>query len=263
VDKTDIIDTHAHIFRRGAELAADRRYAPGYEALPEALLAAMAARGVRRAILVQPSFLGVDNSFLIEAMAAAPARFAGVAVVPPDIGRAGLAALKAAGVVGVRLNCIGRPAPDPGGGHRPLVEALASLGLVLQIQAEGAQWRSMEAALAAAPGPVVIDHFGRTPVGHESGGFESLLRAAARSPDIWFKFSAPYRLAENAAPECARRILDTVGGGRVIWGSDWPHTQHEGRFGYDDTLGWLEGWMPSAEDRRAALGPNAMRLFGM
>lgn len=263
MDSTEIIDTHVHIFRRGAELAANRRYAPGYDALPEALSAAMAAHSVRRAILVQPSFLGVDNSFLIETVAAAPARFAGVAVVPPDIGPEGLMALRAAGVVGVRLNCIGHPAPDLDGGHRRLIEALASLGLVLQIQAEGAQWSSMEAALSAAPGPVVIDHFGRTPVGHESGGFESLLRAAKRSPNIWFKFSAPYRLAENAAPECARRILDTVGAGRVIWGSDWPHTQHEDRFGYGNTLGWLEDWMPRVADRRAALGLNATRLFGI
>jgi predicted TIM-barrel fold metal-dependent hydrolase len=263
VGGADIIDTHVHVFRQDAALVPGHRYAPDHDALPEDLARRMASNGVGRALLVQPSFLGFDNSFLLKAIAENPARFSGVAVVPPDIGRTALAALRGRGIVGVRLNCIGQPAPDLADAYRPLIEHLASLGLALQIQAEGAQWTAMEAALAASPGPVIIDHFGRTPVDHASRGFESLLRAAARSPHMWFKFSAPYRLPEGAAAACASRILDVVGNDRIIWGSDWPHTQHEGRFGYAETLAWLESWLPREADRQKVLAENAARVFGL
>ena len=157
------IDTHVHIFRRDAPFAAGRRYAPDYDASPEALRAQMATVGVGRAILVQPSFLGFDNTYLLAAIAAAPEAFAGVAVVDPRTETAEIAAMQRAGIVGARLNCIGRPAPDFAGAEVELARRLAGLGMALQIQAEGAQWRAMEAFLSDPPGRVVIDHFGRSP----------------------------------------------------------------------------------------------------
>jgi predicted TIM-barrel fold metal-dependent hydrolase len=256
-----VTDTHVHIFRRGEGLAEDRRYAPGYDALPGVLAGLMQSAGVARAMLVQPSFLGTDNRFLLDAIAAAPALFGGIAVVDPAISKAGLAALAEAGVSGVRLNAIGKPAPDFTGPHAGMVRHLADQGLVLQLQAEGGQWGAMEAFLSAPPCPVVIDHFGRTPPGDASGGFESLLRAASRSERLWFKFSAPYRMAEGIAAICAETILRTVGPERIIWGSDWPHTQFEGRNSYADTLAWLAEWVPDAGARNAILAGNLARLF--
>jgi predicted TIM-barrel fold metal-dependent hydrolase len=263
VSTANIIDTHVHVFQRDAALAPGRRYAPSADATPDDLWGWMQPAGVDRAVLVQPSFLGFDNSYLLDAIGRDPGRFLGVAVVPSDTGRNVLADLRRGGVVGIRLNCIGHPAPDLAGEMRPLVQNLAALGMTLQIQAEGAQWLALEAALSDSPGPVVIDHFGRTAPGDASGGFESLLRAAARSPRIWFKFSAPYRFADGAAAGCAGLIRDTVGIDRIIWGSDWPHTQFEGRFGYGATLDWLSGWLPRPEDRRAVMAENPARLFGL
>ena len=263
VEKTDRIDTHVHIFAKNAPLAADHRYAPDYDALPAHLVATMREAGLSRALLVQPSFLGTDNSFLLEAIAADPTRFAGIAVVDPTISLAGLDALRRGGIVGVRLNCIGKAAPDFSGTHRALTEHLAALGMVLQIQAEGAQWLGMEAFLSAPPICVVIDHFGRTAPDDPSGGFASLLRAAARSDRMWFKFSAPYRLAPGAAASCACAILKTVGGERIVWGSDWPHTQFEGRHTYREALDWLASWVPDASGRANILSRNPAKLFGL
>ncbi len=143
-----------------------------------------------------------------------------------------------------------------------LLQALAACGMTLQVQAEGAQWSAIERALSEPPVDVVIDHFGRTPPGHDSGGFESLLRAARRSQRLWFKFSAPYRLPAGAARDCAAAILDSFGTERILWGSDWPHTQFEGRFGYADALAWLTDWAPDPDDRARILTDNPRRLMG-
>ena len=91
--------------------AADvRRYAPDYNATPEDYIKVLDANGVSHAVLVQPSFLGTDNHYLLDALRRYP-RFRGIAVVQPTIRSDELRALDEAGVVGIRLNLIG--APDP------------------------------------------------------------------------------------------------------------------------------------------------------
>lgn len=259
-----MVDTHVHVFERSLPLAAQRRYQPDYDARAQDLLVAMQSAGIARAVLVQPSFLGTDNSYVIEQIARFEGAFAGVAVIEPDMGMADLAALRRAGIVGIRLNCIGSKAPDfSRGTYREMAERLAATGLVIEIQAEGAQWRSIASALPHLPGPVLVDHFGRTPAGDASGGFEALLAAAGETERLWFKFSGPYRFADGAAAGCASAILAAAGPDRVVWGSDWPWTQCEGRFHYAETLDWLARWVPDAAARQAILADNPARLFGL
>src|ERR1700760_358835 len=101
------IDTHTHIFTPELQFTARRRYTPPYAATAHHLLARMSRHGVEQAVLVQPSFLGIDNSYLLAALAATPERLRGVVVVSPDIDDDTLAVYDAAGVVGIRLNLIG------------------------------------------------------------------------------------------------------------------------------------------------------------
>src|SRR3954447_5853788 len=55
-------DCHAHVFKRGLKLADVRRYAPDYDATPQDYLRVLDENGMARGVLVQPSFLGTDNS---------------------------------------------------------------------------------------------------------------------------------------------------------------------------------------------------------
>ncbi|WP_395831228.1 amidohydrolase family protein [Elstera sp.] len=261
---TPLIDTHVHLFDRQYGLASKRRYDLDYDALPAHLRREMALAGVSAAVIVQPSFLGTDNSYLLQVIAESDGRFSGIAVVEPNISGQELARLKAAGIIGLRLNCIGERAPNLAvAPYSFLVGELARLGMILQIQAEGEQWCALEKSLVACPATLVIDHFGRTPPGDVSGGFESLLRVAAQSSRICFKFSAPYRLKTGAAVHCARAILDTVPIDRILWGSDWPATQFEGCHTYQDTLAWLEEWVPRPDDRQKVLWQNPINLLGV
>jgi len=58
-------DGHAHVFRRDLSMVENRRYTPEYHAEMEDYLIHLQANDLDGALLVQPSFLGTDNSYLL------------------------------------------------------------------------------------------------------------------------------------------------------------------------------------------------------
>ncbi|MEJ0022997.1 MAG: amidohydrolase family protein [Alphaproteobacteria bacterium] len=156
------VDTHAHIFAKDLELAEVRRYAPTYDATAEDYLTQLDANDVRGGVLVQPSFLGVNNSYLIAAIAKYPDRFRGIAVVEPDINPKQLDAMDTAGVVGIRLNLQRLPIPKFTQGAWPkLLAHLRRLDWQVEIIREGPDLPFMIEPLLDAGVNVVCDHFGR------------------------------------------------------------------------------------------------------
>src|ERR671933_1328754 len=137
------VDTHAHVFKRGLPLADVRRYAPDYDATPEDYIRVLDANGVSHSVLVQPSFLGTDNSYLLDALHHYP-RFRGIAVVPPTVSPDELQAFDEAGVVGIRLNLIGLPDPRLDADPWPsLLKRLAELDWQGELHAEGRRLPSL------------------------------------------------------------------------------------------------------------------------
>jgi len=106
------IDTHAHIFRTDLPLVNNHRYAPEYNALGEAFIRQFEQHGLSHGVLIQPSFLGTDNHFMLEALKAHPNKLKGIAVVDPNISDTMLEELDDAGVVGIRLNLIEKTLED-------------------------------------------------------------------------------------------------------------------------------------------------------
>ena len=112
---------------------------------------------------------------------------------------------------------------------------------------------------------LVVDHFGR-PGGSTAGdaGFDWLLRAAAKGR-TWVKLSAAYRNWPDPAGADARRaarsLLDAAGPHRLLWGSDWPHTEHREHTSYTHTLAVLDEWIPDPEARRCILAETPAALF--
>lgn len=259
---TASVDAHVHVFDRKQKLDTHRRYQPDYDAEPEALLNQMELAGVSHAVLVQPSFLGTNNEYLLSAIARYPERFLGIAVVDLQTTRTALIGLRDQGIRGIRLNFIGKPLPDIRDSiYREFFSALADTGLHLQVQAEGEQWLGIAENLSLVPCPVVVDHFGRTPLSSKSGGFQSLLSSAENTDRVWFKFSGPYRF--DGADRCAELIIESLGDNRIVWGSDWPWTQCEGRHSYADTLSWVSDWMRDDAARIKVLADNPRRLYAI
>lgn len=102
-----IVDTHAHIFSAAGPVASSARYRPNYAATVEGWPSLWPQTGVTSGVLVQPSFLGTDNSQMLAALQARPATLRGVAVVDASVSRDALREKHALGVRGVRLNLLG------------------------------------------------------------------------------------------------------------------------------------------------------------
>jgi predicted TIM-barrel fold metal-dependent hydrolase len=155
------VDTHAHIFLRSLPMATGRRYTPGYDCRAEDYLAELSANDVGYGVLVQPSFLGTDNTYLLAALDRYPDRLRGIAVVDAGISDGALATMDRAGVVGIRFNMIGKSAaelrhPDVAS----LLQRIQRLGWQVEVQAKGADLPAVFDAMRAFRGPLVIDHFG-------------------------------------------------------------------------------------------------------
>ena len=262
--KENRIDTHAHVFAASCVIAPGARYRPVGEAPVGEWLALQDAAGVSHGVLVQPSFLGSDNSYLLEALRAQPRRLRATVVVDPGIPLATLRQWDALGVRGIRLNTIGRE--HPGEYAKPewktLFKRLADLGWHVEVHGEGAAMAVMLGVLETCPARIVVDHFGRPEAkfGLACSGVRAVLRFAEKQA-LYVKLSAPYRLSGGDAAAYAGFYLARLGAKRLMWGSDWPWTQHEDRYSYAQTLGWLSGWIADEAARKALLWDTPAELF--
>ncbi|CAG9179695.1 amidohydrolase [Cupriavidus respiraculi] len=261
------VDSHAHVFHRGLTLAPTRRYKPDYDALPAQYVALLDAHRLSHGVLVQPSFLGADNSYMVGALQASEGRLRGVAVVQPDIDAAGIDALARAGVVGIRLNLFGMPDPELGAPQwRRLLELVNAAHWHVEVHVPAARLPGVLPALLDAGCRVVVDHFGRPDpaLGVDDPGFRFLLRQAD-SRRVWVKLSAPYRTWDadqcaSAPRAAAQQLLGAFGAERLMWGSDWPHTEHR-HVSYPPARQWLEAWVDDPTQRRILLADTPLRLF--
>src|SRR3970040_997544 len=119
-------DSHAHILGPAARYAYSptRVYTPPDCLLPD-YRHMLDTLGVARAVLVQPSVYGTDNTVMLEAMKNDPSRLRGVAGVADDIPEAELKKLDAAGVRGVRVNIVDVKDRKPGTLPLAALKALA------------------------------------------------------------------------------------------------------------------------------------------
>ena len=275
------VDSHAHVFERGLPLTSQRRHAPDYDALTDDYLALMDAAGVSHGVLVQPSFLGTDNHYFLQAIARHPRRLRGVAMVDAatDIGR--LRMLADQGTVGVRVNLVGLPIPDFATPQwQALLGHIRELDWHLEIHRDAHDLPGLLDTLLPTGCRLVIDHLGRPDpaLGAQDPGFRHLLRSAD-SGRVWVKLSAAYRTARSPRADAAARtpelaaqdagsaretvaaLLAAFGPGRLVWGSDWPHTQHQDFIDYPRSRALLDDWVPDAAQRRRILVDTPAELF--
>lgn len=261
------IDTHAHVFQRGLSTAPDARYVPKYDALPLCYLAMLEVAKCVGGVLVQPSFLGTDNSYLLAALARAPERLKGIAVMAPGCTVGSLRDLAARGIVGLRLNLIGQDDPDLSAPDwQNLLAAAAAVGFQIEIQAQAHRLARLLPQILASDVPaVVLDHFALPDpaLGADDPAFQAILALAAGSERLYLKLSAPYRLGGCDPLALMGAARAAFGPGRLMWGSDWPHTAHEAAADPAGARAQLMRAFPDAQTRRQVLLETPARLFGL
>jgi predicted TIM-barrel fold metal-dependent hydrolase len=266
-----IVDCHAHIIDPDRFPFPD---GPGYRPRPdergtkEAWRAVLDQNGVSHGLLVQPSGYGFDNRAMLDAMAAEPGRYKGIAVAEPSIGDGALAELGAAGVVGLRFNLVtlDPTALDGAAGDRWLAR-LKALGWFVQIFAPDAHWPALGPRLASSGVKVLIDHFGIQDLAGGIGqpGFQAVL-ALGRTGRATVKLSAPFRISRRPdyadLDPFAAALLESFGLQNCIWGSDWPFLGLPPGLGYAASLAAAARWLPHPAHRDLVLRQVARRLFG-
>jgi 2-pyrone-4,6-dicarboxylate lactonase len=223
-------DAHCHVFGPAARFpyAANRRYTPP-DAPAEKLAALHRHLGIARAVLVQASAHGSDNSAMLDAISRDPANLRGVAMVDSAVSDVELEKLHGGGVRAVRFNFVRHlgGAPDPATVQR-MAQRIAPLGWHLVLHLDAEDLLEHESFLQALELPFVIDHMGRVAAGEglAQPTFKRLL-GLLENGLAWVKVSGADRVSTalgdftDALPFAA--ALVAAAPDRVLWGTDWPH----------------------------------------
>ena len=205
----------------------------------EAMIAAMDEAGVSRSALVQAATCyGYDNSYLADAVARFPGRFAGVFSVDvfrPDA-RERIAHWMGKGLAGLRVFIAGHTMAskdarldDPR--SFPAWDLAGELGLTVSVQLRAAGIPQLEAMLGRFPRVrVLLDHMARpaTEDGRPYSQAQSLF-ALARHPNLFLKLTT-HNVREarkgKATPESFfARVVAEFGASRIAWGSNFPASE--------------------------------------
>lgn len=217
-----ITDCHIHSFSRRAAGGAPQTgaYVPPARDVADFMDEA-APHGVRRAVVVQASVDGTDNSRLVETLGAeGPVALRGVAMIDDD---ADLAALQAAGVRATRIQDrarLGASALD----QLPVLAArVAEVGWHIELNSEPRSFERIAGMAAALPQGMrlILDH-----VGHVDPAAPEPVLRLLDNERVWVKLS-PTRISNDIGRYGDLvAMIERIGAAfpeQIIWGSDWPH----------------------------------------
>jgi 2-pyrone-4,6-dicarboxylate lactonase len=225
-------DSHCHVFGPSTVFpyAPDRTFTP-VDASVRQLMALHAFLGLERAVIVQSACYGTDHSALLDALAAGEGRYRGVGLITSTTSPKDIAELHAAGVRGFRLNFLPHLGPPPGREEiQAIVALVADLGWHAEVHLRWPDMARYADLVRWFPIPVVIDHLARLDLsqGADAGALLALLDGG----DVWIKTSGIDRVSltgppfSDAASFAARLVSHAPE--RVLWGTDYPHTNING-----------------------------------
>ena len=272
------IDAHSHIWTPDTKAYP---LGPGYRRFsmkpPSFTVAELQANmkqvGVNRVVLIQMSFYGFDNSYMLDSIRKHPKTFSGVAVIDQDKPRVDreLRKMKGQGVRGFRIypknQGIQQWLDDPAMHAMWKTGADEDLAMCCLIDADALP--AIDRMCRRYPKTtVVIDHFSR--IG-ESGEIKpaevKALTDLARHKNVYVKISAYYALGKKKPPyhdlaPMIRQMLDAYGRKRLMWASDAPF-QVVGGHTYKDSIVLIKSGLDylDDDDRNWLLRKTAERVF--
>lgn len=225
-------DAHCHVFGPADQFpfSPSRTYTPpdsgfgDFERLQGRL-------GLDRAVFVQASCHGTDNSAMIDAIQRGEGRYAGVAMIDGSFTDADLAHLHENRVRGIRFNFVahlgGAPDMDE---FWTLVHRVAPLGWHIVLHLDAKDFGHYSPVLDNMSVPYIIDHMARVPAadGVDQEPLQLLIDRMSADERCWVKISCAERLTKGrVAPyddviPIAQAVV-AAAPNRILWGTDWPH----------------------------------------
>jgi D-galactarolactone isomerase len=262
-------DSHIHIFNPTKPVAPTATGpGPAWANVTAYFDAVQRRLGLTRAVVVQPTAYGTDNSCTVEAIAALGLdRTRGVAIVGPDVSDAELQQLTDAGIRGARFQML-PGGPLPWDALEPVASRITNFGWFIQLQMDGRLLSEREAMLKRLPCRLIIDHVGKflEPVPVEHPGFRTILHLIDRGR-TWLKLAGAYETSKAGAP-----LYPDVGAlatvairavpERMIWASNWPHVSVQDLPDDAALLDLLFDWAPDEAVRQRILVENPAELYG-
>jgi 2-pyrone-4,6-dicarboxylate lactonase len=231
VPPADACDAHCHVFGPGKKFpyAKDRRYEPP-DAPKEKLAELHRHLGLSRAVLVQASCHGNDNSAMLDAIKTSGGAWRGVAMVAKNVPQPELERMHVGGVRGLRYNFVRHlGAPASTDEVQAMALRIGPLGWHLVLHLDAENLTEMRGFLRGLKLPFVIDHMGRVSArqGTDQPAFRQLLELLKDNPNAWVKISGPDRVSaagkpyHDAIPFAQALVLAAPD--RILWGTDFPH----------------------------------------
>lgn len=271
-------DTHAHVFGPPDKFpfAPTRQYTPPPAPI-EHYLNMLAVIGIDRGVVVQPSAHGFDNTATLDAIAKKGGRFRGIARVDDTTTAEELKGLHEGGIRGVRFNLLDRSA-----GNIKLmvfdrvIERLVEFGWSVDLHIDPKNLVEQEGRIRAIPVPVVFDHLARiNPADGLGQEAFQLLLDFLKDERFWVKLTGADKISRTDSRSdkglfytdvvpFARALIEAAPD-RVIWGTDWPHSNIfvPGKTPNDgDLLDLLSEFAPDESVRHKILVDNPSRLYG-
>ncbi len=282
-------DCHVHVVGDAAHypMIPERQYTAELADLHD-LRQHMSTLGLGRAVIVQPSFYGADNRYMLSSLAQMAGAGRGVAVVNDGISHDDLLALHRGGVRGLRINVESSHSERADLAQFSLERTLiawsdrlapiAHLGWHVQVFAALHLVVACARVIECLSFGVVLDHFAMIPTPWDpSNANVSVLLKLLSDGKVWVKLSAPYRppVEKDRQEEDFTRLaklLINANPERIVWGSDWPHTQREvgksslepskyRKIGSDSLLKQIHSWLPSETLLEQVLVSNPAKLY--
>lgn len=265
-------DSHMHLFGPAAQFPfeASSPYTSD-DALPEDYLRLQATLGLHRAVIVSAGGYGRSYRHIQSVLERFGGHFRGIILPPVDFAATETAALHKLGVRGVRMFA------GPAGhewSHLPAIEP--RIAGIAQDAGWHVQYQSLVRGhlvhvadtLLGLPNRIVLDHFGAFDprLGLDQPAFTTILRMLDTGR-VWLKLSGPMRCSDADFPYADMtpfaHALVRHAPERLLWGSDWPHVQMNGRRmpNDGDLVDLLAQWVPDPVLRQQILAVTPRELY--
>jgi predicted TIM-barrel fold metal-dependent hydrolase len=263
-----LIDCHAHVWNARMPVVSTAWKRPESEYTVQSFLADLDAHGVRYGVLSAASLFGTYNDYSLRAVRTHK-RLRATAIVDTNIDLYTLEAMKADGIVGVRLQWFLRETlPDiASDDFQRTCYRLRDLGMHIHLNIEGDRLVDVASRLMDTGVNLVIDHFGwhDPKLRLAAPSYQGMLKLLDRG-HAWVKITSGFRHPEEHHPdwslpvEYAQDLLRRFGSGKLLWGSDSPFIGHEHVASYRMAIDRLNQCVPDPATRRA-IGENGYRFY--